>query len=462
MTAKILIVDDVAVNTRLLTARLKAQYYQVMSVSDGFSAIQQASIWQPDLILLDIMMPGMDGFECCRQLKLAGPTQHIPVIMLTALGEISERVKGLRVGADDFLTKPIDYATLMIRAKSLIRLKQILDEWRARSDTATSFGIEQQASIFDWEADIKILVIDDALDNQAIISNSLGISKNTFITSAIELEKILSCPAPYSLILINLSFKTLDSLEIVSRLRSEAHSQQIPILIIADQQLADRHRLVMAFELGVSDWITVPIDCNELAARCKNLLKRKLYQDRLQDHIDNTIRLVAVDPLTGLYNRRYLDKHLLTLFSTGGSADVSLLMIDIDHFKSINDRFGHIFGDSIIRIISDVLMSNTRSFDTVSRYGGEEFAILLPGTDMKEAIQIADRLLDGVRALPRKMKAVEHLNLSISIGVTSNTIECQSPMSLLHAADTALYRAKCLGRNRLEIGLLTTDEKLNR
>src|ERR1700751_3362341 len=146
MTAKILIVDDVAANTRLLTARLKAEYYQVTSVSDGFSAIKQASIWQPDLILLDIMMPGMDGFECCRRLKCADDTQHIPIIMLTALGEIGERVRGLGVGADDFLTKPIDYGTLMIRVKSLIRLKRILDEWRARSNTAVSFGIEQQST----------------------------------------------------------------------------------------------------------------------------------------------------------------------------------------------------------------------------------------------------------------------------------------------------------------------------
>jgi two-component system cell cycle response regulator len=187
-----------------------------------------------------------------------------------------------------------------------------------------------------------------------------------------------------------------------------------------------------------------------------------LYQDRLQDHIDKTIQLVAIDPLTGLYNRRYLDKHLHTLFSSGGNADVSLLMIDIDHFKSINDEFGHIFGDSIIRTISNVLITNTRSFDTVSRYGGEEFAVLLPGTNLKEAVQIADRLLNEVRALPGRMKAAEHLNLSVSIGITSNTIEGQSPMSLLHAADTALYKAKCLGRNRLETRLFTTGESLDR
>jgi two-component system cell cycle response regulator len=452
MTAKILIVDDVAANTRLLTARLKAEYYQVTSVSDGFSAIKQASIWQPDLILLDIMMPGMDGFECCRRLKCADDTQHIPIIMLTALGEIGERVRGLGVGADDFLTKPIDYVTLMIRVKSLIRLKRILDEWRARSNTAVSFGIEQQSTAHGLNVDSEILIVDDINENQSALSSSLTLCKNTFVSSATELEEAISHVELYNLILVNLSFKSEDSLEVISRIRSETRSRQIPILVISDH-FADRNRLATAFEIGASDWITVPIDCNELAARCRNLLKRKLYQDRLQDHIDRTIQLVAVDPLTGLYNRRYLDKHLHTLSSTGADTDVSLLMIDIDHFKSINDRFGHIFGDSIIRVISSVLLSNTRSFDTVSRYGGEEFAILLPGTNMKEAVQIANRLLVEVRSLPSRMEVAEQLTLSISIGVTSNTIERQSPTSLLHAADTALYKAKCLGRNRLEIGL---------
>jgi two-component system, cell cycle response regulator len=460
MTAKILIVDDVAANARLLTARLKAEYYQVMSVSDGFSAIQQTTIWQPDLILLDIMMPGMDGFECCRRLKSADDTQHIPIIMLTALGEIGERLKGLGVGADDFLTKPVDYVTLMIRVKSLIRLKRILDEWRARSATAVSFGIEQQSMAFDLSLDCKILVIDDVGENKYSVSQSLDLCKNMFVSSAVELEEAMARANLFDLILLNLSFRSADSLEVISRIRSETHSQQIPILVISDH-FADRNRLATAFEIGASDWITVPIDCNELAARCKNLLKRKLYQDRLQDHIDRTIQLVAVDPLTGLYNRRYLDKHLHTLFSAGGDTDVSLLMVDIDHFKSINDRFGHIFGDSIIRVISSVLVSNTRSFDTVSRYGGEEFAILLPGTNAKEAAQIADRLLVEVRSLPSRMELPEQLTLSVSIGVTFKTVECQSPSSLLHVADTALYRAKCLGRNRLEIGLFGANERLD-
>ena len=144
MTARILIVDDVPANTRLLEAKLSAEYYQVASAKDGFEALRMALDWQPDLILLDVMMPGMDGFECCRRLKDDPTTLHIPVVMVTALGEPGERLRGLESGADDFLTKPVEYETLMARVRSLVRLKRLLDEWRARGETARAHGPDQR------------------------------------------------------------------------------------------------------------------------------------------------------------------------------------------------------------------------------------------------------------------------------------------------------------------------------
>jgi two-component system cell cycle response regulator len=141
MSARILIVDDVPANTRLLEAKLTAEYFQVASVRDGFAAITRAQQWQPDLILLDVMMPGMDGYECCRRLKIDERTLHIPVVMITALGEPAERDQGLEAGADDFLTKPVAYDTLMARVRSLVRLKRLLDEWRVRSETARALGL---------------------------------------------------------------------------------------------------------------------------------------------------------------------------------------------------------------------------------------------------------------------------------------------------------------------------------
>src|ERR1700722_18524143 len=144
MTARILIVDDVPANTRLLEAKLSAEYYQVASAKDGFEALRMAHEWQPDLILLDVMMPGMDGFECCRKLKEDATTHHIPVVMITALGEPAERLHGLESGADGLLTTPGEYETLMARVRSLVRLKRLLDEWRARGETARALGLTSE------------------------------------------------------------------------------------------------------------------------------------------------------------------------------------------------------------------------------------------------------------------------------------------------------------------------------
>jgi two-component system cell cycle response regulator len=311
-----------------------------------------------------------------------------------------------------------------------------------------SFGVEPKLEELHPDLDNHILIIDGSKKNWSIIANYLPLCRNHFSNTA-ENHELLLRQNNYDLIIINSESTNVDALEIISQIRSEIYSCQVPILLLSDQSV-DRSRLATAFELGVSDMLPLPIDGNELVARCRNLLKKKLYQDKLHDHIDRTIQMVAIDPLTGLYNRRYLDKHLQTLNSTAAAIQISLLMVDIDHFKSINDRFGHMFGDLIILMISNVLLSHTRSFDTVSRYGGEEFAILLPGTSIIEAGQIADRLLNEVRSLSDRPEIPEHLKVTVSIGVASKVSRDQSVTSLLHGADKALYRAKYLGRNRVE------------
>ena len=174
MTARILIIDDVPANTRLLEAKLSAEYYQVASGRDGFEALRLAREWQPDLILLDVMMPGMDGFECCRRLKEDPTTLHIPVVMVTALGEPSERLRGLEAGADDFLTKPVEYDTLMARVRSLVRLKRLLDEWRTRGETVRALGLSADQVRGPSVAGARALVIDDWDPTATAIQDALA------------------------------------------------------------------------------------------------------------------------------------------------------------------------------------------------------------------------------------------------------------------------------------------------
>jgi two-component system cell cycle response regulator len=281
MTARILIVDDVPANTRLLEAKLSAEYYQVASARDGFEALRMAAEWQPDLILLDVMMPGMDGYECCRTLKDDPVTLHIPVVMITALGDPGERLRGLDVGADDFLTKPVEYDTLMARVRSLVRLKRLLDEWRARGETARALGLSADRVTIPSVAGARALVIDDWDHGARLIQDALG--RDGIIPgcarSATE-ALALTAAVPFDLIVVSLSLADEDPLKLVSALRASDATHETPLLLVAEPE--ERMRILRGFELGASDWLTLPVDVNELRARARNQIRRKFYQDRLR------------------------------------------------------------------------------------------------------------------------------------------------------------------------------------
>src|SRR6185437_5347175 len=147
MSARILVVDDVEVNVRLLEAKLSAEYFNVLTANDGLTALRLAHEEQPDIILLDVMMPRLDGFEVCRRLKADPETHDIPVVMVTALSEAADRVRGLEAGADDFLTKPVNDIALFARVRSLVRLRRMMEEWRHREDVYDQFN-----ALFDNES----------------------------------------------------------------------------------------------------------------------------------------------------------------------------------------------------------------------------------------------------------------------------------------------------------------------
>src|SRR5512142_1073486 len=164
MTARVLVVDDVDLNIKLLEAKLSSEYFEVVSAQNGPTALEVADAEVPDIILLDVMMPRMDGFEVCRRLKANPRTTDIPVVMVTALSDIADRLRGLEAGADDFLTKPVNDIALFARVRSLIRLKRMMDEWRMREHTSGEFGvIKSDSSEFNESADhARILVVEDS------------------------------------------------------------------------------------------------------------------------------------------------------------------------------------------------------------------------------------------------------------------------------------------------------------
>jgi two-component system cell cycle response regulator len=450
MTARILIVDDVPANTRLLEAKLSAEYYQVASARDGFEAVKQARDWQPDLILLDVMMPGMDGFECCRLLKDHDQTLHIPVVMVTALGDSAERLRGLEAGADDFLTKPVEYDTLMARVRSLVRLKRLLDEWRARGETARALGLTPPHQGIPDVVGARALVIDEWELNGDVILRALareGIKADPVRTGA---EVIAHAGQhAYDLIVVSLQLADEDSLKLVSALRAADATHETPLLLVAEA--SERDRVLRGFELGASDWLAMPIDENELRARARNQIRRKFYQDRFRSDLTTALELALTDPLTSLYNQRYLRRHLSGLMQSGQGRPIAVLMIDVDHFKIVNDQYGHANGDLALRMIAEVFRDNIRAFDSLARYGGEEFVVVMPGSNPDDATAAAERLRIAVETVMfEPIPGVRH-NLSVSVGVSCSSDEVGTPELLLHSADKALYEAKRRGRNRVEL-----------
>jgi two-component system cell cycle response regulator len=446
MTARILVVDDVAANTRLLEAKLSAEYYQVASARDGFEALRMATDWQPDLILLDVMMPGMDGFECCRRLKQDPTTLHIPVMMITALGEPSERLQGLEAGADDFLTKPVEYETLMARVRSLVRLRRLLDEWRARGETARAMGLANETPDPPTVTGARALVVDDWDLGAETIQDALGrdgIVAGRARTSAEALE--LSTAIPFDLIVLSLSLIEENPLKLASALRAADATRDTPMLLVAEPE--ERDTVLRGFDLGANDWLVLPLDENELRARARNQIRRKFYQDRLRGDLGTALEMALIDPLSSLYNQRYLMRHLRGLLNGGKNRDIALLMIDVDHFKAVNDDYGHAIGDKALRGVADVLRANTRVLDSLARYGGEEFVVVMPGAGLEEAVQAAERLRSAIEDTIFTWDAGVRSRLTVSIGVACNSTD--SPEALLHAADLALYEAKREGRNRV-------------
>jgi two-component system cell cycle response regulator len=451
MTARILVVDDIPANVKLLEARLVAEYFEVLTADDGYKALAICDSHHVDLILLDIMMPGIDGFEVCERLKANPRTAHIPVVMVTALDQPSDRVRGLKAGADDFLTKPVNDIQLISRVRSLVRLKTLSDELRIRNETAHSVVMEDMLKGLDGREETgQVLLVDNRAGSQERIVKALKSVAQVVAVSDPQVGLFQAAENPYDLVIVNANFEDYDPLRLCSQLRSLERTRFLPILLVTEVGADDM--IVRALDIGVNDYIVRPLDPNELLARTLTQIKRKRYNDRLRMSVRQTIELAVTDGLTGLNNRRYLDNHLKLLFERAAarSRPLSLCLIDIDRFKSVNDTYGHDAGDDVLREFAMRIRSTVRGADLVCRYGGEEFVVVMPDTDADAAAGIAERLRAIVERTPFILKAAgTTLHVTASFGLSSNTAAAITPDLLVRQADQALYKAKTEGRNRV-------------
>ncbi|ABQ36772.1 response regulator receiver modulated diguanylate cyclase [Bradyrhizobium sp. BTAi1] len=444
-------VDDVPANVKLLEARLSAEYFDVLTASNGAEALQICQRAECDIILLDVMMPDMDGFEVCRRLKSNPATHFIPVVMVTALDSPSDRVRGLEAGADDFLTKPVSDVVLIARVRSLTRLKMMTDELRMRALTSLEIGVQapERNAVADTGKGGRILLVDDRPSSYERLGPMLAAEHSVDVEPNPSEAVFNAAEGNYDLVIVSLDLDDFDGLRLCSQLRSLERTRHVPILAIAEAE--NNTRLLRGLEIGVNDYLLRPVDKNELMARARTQIRKRRYTDHLRDNVQNSIEMAITDALTGLHNRRYMETHLATLADQAASRGkpLALMMLDIDYFKAINDTYGHDAGDDVLREFAMRVRKSIRGIDLACRYGGEEFVIVMPETDLHVAGMVAERLRRSVANEPFAVhKGEKRIEVTTSIGISTLEQKGEPIADVMKRADTALYRAKNDGRNR--------------
>ncbi|MEQ1649566.1 MAG: PleD family two-component system response regulator [Hyphomicrobiaceae bacterium] len=451
MTARVLVVDDIIANVKLLEARLSAEYFEVLTAYNGREALDILSRERVDVVLLDVMMPGMDGFEVCRRIKSDVKMQHVPVIMVTALDQATDRIQGLEAGADDFLTKPVDDVALVTRVKNVVRLKMLNDEMLMRAATTQQMGMGT-AGLANWSEagnNGRILVVEDHARSASRMVATLEKHHRIDVEADPQAALLRTADANYDLIIVSLSLQESDGLRLCSQLRSLDRTRHLPLIILVN--MGEEARLLRGLDMGVNDYLNRPIDSMELLARVRTQITRKRHSDVLRNRIEESVEAAITDGLTGLNNRRYMETHLKSLMAhaRANQKPLSILITDIDFFKRVNDTHGHDAGDAVLREFANRLRRNTRGIDLACRLGGEEFVIIMPDTELMRGYQVGERLRACIAAEPFRVNSEIELRVTASVGVATFAGDAETPDSLYKRADGALYAAKRDGRNRV-------------
>jgi two-component system, cell cycle response regulator len=296
----------------------------------------------------------------------------------------------------------------------------------------------------------RILIIEDRPETATWFASALEPDNEVSCVDTFEEALVRVRGGDYDLIVVSLSMRGFDGLRLCSQLRSLPQGRYVPILVIVSD--GDRRKLNQALEMGVNDYLTRPVDKNELIARVRTQLRKKRYADQLRHNVQLSLEMAITDQLTGLHNRRYMSRHLdnLIVQSKKSGRPIAFVIMDIDFFKAVNDTYGHDIGDEVLREFAKRISANVRGIDLACRYGGEEFVVVMPDTDIAFAYTVSERLRQQIETTPFEISRTPGaLSITISIGIAGWTGENDTAEALLHRADQALYSAKRTGRNKV-------------
>ncbi|WP_276310318.1 diguanylate cyclase [Candidatus Aquarickettsia rohweri] len=416
---------------------------------NGQDAISKAISIRPDIILMDIMMPIMDGFGATKAIRKTPEISYIPIIIVTALSSIEDKVNSFVYGADDYMNKPINYSLLKLRIKSLIRMKSSIDEIILRAGIGENLQNLLCAPLLDVEiANSKILLVDDS---ELIHSIYDKLERKNIIVDICKnpdqaVQKCLK--NNYSLIIINSEIVDCNAIDIAVKIRNQVKLKHIPILMIIDEY--DEDTLIKNLEIGINDYFITPGEIRELIVKSIAQVKKFHYIQNLKS---TYLKDANIDELTQVYNRRYLEIYFKSLIKQlQNNEKISIIcIIDIDNFKQLNDTWGHITGDKILKSIASILKNNIRSSDFIARIGGEEFIIILHHLTKLEAKSVIEKLSKNI--LETKFSdysKIKTVKCTISAGIADINPE-DTLAEAINRADKNLYKAKSSGKNTVII-----------
>ena len=454
MSGRILVADPVSTNRIVLKVKLAAACYDVIQAAGGDELLARADRDRPDLIILSSDMGSDDGVPLCQALGKRPRTANVPVILVTTDHNPEFRTRGLMAGAAEVLTKPLAEAVLLARLRNLLRARDTRAELRLRTRTNQALGFAEAPEALARPARITIVGDDDGA--ATVLRSRLGphLPHEILIESRFQALSFRHAERPHSDLFLILPEAVGNSRACVTLtdLRSRTNTRNAAITQLVRQ--GDTDALTMALDLGADDAVEIPATPEELALRIERQLRRKRDLDRLRASVTAGLELAATDPLTGLYNRRYAKHHMARLFerTRENRGMFCVMLVDLDRFKSVNDRLGHQAGDEVLVEISRRLKRNLRAIDMISRHGGEEFVITLPETRLEDAVATAERLRTQIQDRAIRLSSGASVMQTISIGLAMGTAESHSIAELLAVADRALYASKADGRNLVTVG----------
>ena len=439
----ILVVDDVPSNLTLLSRILSGSGFEVQLADNGTTAIDMALETIPDMILLDISMPVMDGFETCEKLKADDRTNNIPVIFISALDDADDKVKAFKVGAADYIPKPIEVKEVLARVNIHLANQHLRDQLRfanAELEKKVEELTISQEQLRERESKLRAFV--NAMPNLSFIFDEEG-RYLEILTN--EPELLLANADELKGRLLKDVMSVQEANRIINAIQhaietgeTQIVEYKIPVVSGGERWFEGRIASMGKFSDGHSRVVFVATDVTE---------RVELYLE--------TQRLATQDPLTGCFNRRHfmiLAKQELQRV-VRYARPVSLLMLDIDHFKNFNDQYGHPAGDQLLCALVNLCQKVLRNVDILARYGGEEFVILLPETDSDAVFLTGERLRKEIE----KMEVVTSQgkqSVTVSIGAASYDKSGEHLLNvdvLIKHADQALYKAKNAGRNSIKL-----------